>query len=415
LRQSLAQHLPSPKDLEVPLSWLEQPPYLLELLLYVNVGAETQRRLSADGKILVSDRCDPLCFGSMRTCHLRALELLAHTSWGELVARRHDGPEGLLDALCFVLDLWSRTPKDEPRPRTRFEGFGSADGNLLAQRVQQLFSDCQAFFSTTPRGRYVIGLGDRYFLLERSDRGFGWIRQDTIGELLDSLAQPRDHYSPPACDPQVLGETPFPAVFGACRPGELQLFYHGGRDEVTLYTLDESGSLFVQTSNDRDVGRLLQQQGRFLECLTRLRPLSGVVSTTTPAATGPFYFRLEHASGRGWHAEPVATPNLGAADDFLELRFVAQNTASGMRVLSLSCGEQGLNALSLGDRFHHEAARLVLGHRRGGGYPIYLTQVELIPDRYGVAPSGVALMALKRHIEQRLNLELSELAKDETH
>jgi len=59
---------------------------------------------------LVSDRSDALNYGSGRRCLLANLELLVHTSWGELVAHRHDGSRGLLDALCFYLDLRRRAP-----------------------------------------------------------------------------------------------------------------------------------------------------------------------------------------------------------------------------------------------------------------------------------------------------------------
>jgi hypothetical protein len=290
-----------------------------------------------------------------------------------------------------------------------FAGYASAESGQLARRVEQVFREASGFFAEHTHGRYAIGLGSQWYLLERTGAGFRWTRHDTRQELLDTLAQPRDGYSPPGCEPGTLAGTALPAVFQACRPGELQLFYHCEGGRIDLYTLDENGSLLVQSARDSDPSRLLAHQIRFLECLSRMH-LPAALGAAAPASLArPSLYRLEPGADSSWRAARVSSPVADAFDDRLEVRLTAENAATGVRTLSVICGGRELNALTLGDRIYRAAAEEVLRHRDGGSYPIYLTQVELVADRYGVAPSGVAMLTLKQQVERRLNLELAAL------
>ncbi len=405
IQRLLLASLPATRELGTALSELARPPLPRTLLLLVNVAADVQQPLQG-GMRLVSDRSDPLNYGSGRRCQLSNLEVLVHTSWGELVAHHHRGPRGLLDTLCFYLDLRHRAPDDAPEPNLQVAGFSSPEASPLAQRVEQVLHDAHRFFSKYPAGRYVLSLGGELYLLERNERGFRWIAQDGMESLLESLSQPRVRYSPPACDPLTLADTPLPAMFRSCLRGEQQLFYYSGRGLTRAYVLDESGSLFQQEFAEEEPRFMLMKEQRFLESLARLRRLSGVTDEAASMITGPRFYRMERHDKEGWRILPARLPRSGALDDYLELVLVAESDGDKVRVLSLLCGGKEFTALGLGERLFDEVVARVLAYRKGGDYPIYLTSVELIQRRYGVPPSGVELLTLKRRVEQRLNLAL---------
>ncbi len=392
----------------ITLTELASPPQPRSLLLVVNVGTDPLQQLQG-GMRLVSDRSDPLNYGFDRRCLLRNLDLLVHTSWGELVAHHHRGPGGLLDALCFFLDLSHRPgteneQKDEPH--LRVAGFSSAEAMPLARRIELLLQHAHHFFTEHPAGRYVLSLGGELYLLESGERGFHWVAHDTLDGLLDALAEPRVRYSPPACDPLTLTDTPLPAIFRQCVRGEQQLFYHSGGGLTRAYVLDESGSLFRQEFAEEEPRFMLMKEQRFLESLARLRRLNGVTDEAASMITGPRFYRMEKQAKEGWRVQPARLPRQSALDDYLELVLMAESDGDQVRVLSLLCGTKEFNVLGLGERLFDAVVARVLAYRNGGDYPIYLTSVELIQRRYGVPPSGVELLTLKRRVEQRLNQAL---------
>lgn len=411
---TLHEALPPTTGSNTPLTRLAQRPYPKTLLGFVNVGEDPQYRLTRDGKLLVSGRADPLSYGAERRCLLVSLDLLVETSWGELVAHHYQKPEGLLDGLCFYLDLRRRIPADAEEPTLDIAGYATPDAIALARRVEEVFQVADRYFREHPQGRYLIGLGSRYFLIEATDRGFHWLRQETTDELLESLGEPRARYSPPACDPQTLKDSPLPAIFRCCRPGEQQLFYLCAKGHTRLFALDENGSLFHQEFPVDDPRFLLVQQQRFLESLARLRRLSGVTEEAISLITGPRFYRLEHNSEQGWRAQPVRLPR-SRIGDYLELRLIAESSGQDIRVLRLVCGEREFPASRHGAHLFAEVVELIMSYRKGGDYPIYLTEVELIQDRYGVPPNGVELLQLKRRVEHRLNLCMRDYLANSNH
>lgn len=404
LVQVLRESLPEAHALEVPLEQLACSPYPVRLVLLVNLGVDPQAHLTRKGKCLLSGRSNPLSYGSAQRCLLHNLELLVLTSWGELVAQHHPDSDGLLDALCFYLDLCRRAPTTASPPELRAEGLATPESRLLAQRVAEVFSETRAFFTQSPSGRYVLGLDTHLFLLEAGERGFRWTQHATEADLLDSLAQPRGQYCPPGCDAQTLSDSPLPAIFRCCRPGDQQLFYYSDQGITYIYVLDETGSLFQQELPGNEPRFLLIQQQRFLESLSRLRRRSGMTEEAVTLITGPRFYRLEQRPESGWQAVPERLPHAGTDDDYLELRLVAESLRQETRLLSLVCGDREFSFLDRTSMLYTEAVQHILSYRKGGAhYPIYLTAVELTQARYGVPPSGVELLALKRRVELRLN------------
>jgi adenylate cyclase class 1 len=406
LREALSDNI----TLQSPLGELALPPYPKTLLMFVNVGADPMEKLTREGKFLISERSNPLNFGAARRCLLVRLELLLNTSWGELVAQSHDESDGLLDALCFYLDLRQRSPHEAQQPLIRVEGYASPGAGALARRVERVFRQAELFFSQTPRGRYILGMGTQLCLLENSERGFHWLKHDTLEELLEGLAQAKIRYSPPGCDPETLSDTPYPALFKQCRQGEQQLFYYSAHGKTQVIVLDESGSVFHQEFPVEDPRFLLIQQQRFLESLSRLRRLSGVTDEAATLITGPRFYCMEKIPRQAWRITPTRLSRRSAAEDYVELRLVAESSGNDVRVLHLACGERKCSALALGERLYAKAAEHILSYRSGGDYPIYLTDIELLQDRYGIPPSGVELLTLKRRVEQRLNHARRQLA-----
>ncbi len=404
MRKVLGDCLPA--HLDAPLEHLATAPSPTRIIAFANVGADPFARFTHDGIRLVTDRADPLSFGAARRCLVHNLEILVATTWGELLAQRHEGPEGLLDGLCFVLDLSRPLPSGNVVPM-RVEGLATADGSLLARRIGKVLEETQTFFSNHPEGRYLITLGQTHYLIEPTPRGFHWTAHDDLQALLHSLAAPRPRFGPLGFDPHCLQDTALPAIYARACGGGQQVFYQALGQGLRLYVVDEGGALFSQDFDEPNPGFVLIQQYRFLESLARLRRLAGAVEEAETLITGPQCYQLLRGQGGAWETRPVRLPYQDPASDFMELRLVAEQTAQDTQVLALISGDREFSTLDLGQNIYTAVARHVLAHRHGGGdYPIYLTAVELSQERYGAPPAGVELLQLKAAVERRLNQAL---------
>jgi adenylate cyclase class 1 len=408
LANGLREALPA-SGLDVPLNQLAGPPWPLRGVAVVNIGADPQLLLTREGLRLVSDRSDPLSYGAMRRCLVINLELLVHTSWGELIAHRYEGSEGLLDALCYYLDLCQRAPEATPIPSLQITCVAASAGSSLARRIEQVFTDAARFFRETAEGRYLLGLAEATFTVQTCERGFRWSRQDSHEELLDALSEPRARFSPVGVDVGTLADSPLPTVLRLSRAGELRASYLDHQGHTQVYVTDETGALFHDRIENGDPQFVLTRLERFLHSMDRLRGAVDLHVSGTNSWQRPALFRLERMPDRSWQAQPARLAS--APSEYLDLRLVAEKSANNVTVLSLVCGEREISALSLGASLYEEAARLILKHRSGGRYPLYLTEVELIQERYGVPPTGVELLCLKRRVEARLNQALRALPK----
>ncbi len=399
---------------EPPLAALTSPPYTLSGAFFVNVGCDPMGHLTKAGKQLATDRCDPLSFGATHTSLVLNLEQLVLTSWGELLVTRCHGKDGMLGSLCDFLGLVHSAQPGAQAPAVSAHGFSSIRSSSIARRVEQLYQDLVAVFGPAGTGsdsRYIFQIDDSFYLVQRRESQFQWLEFGTVDELQAFLGQPLPGFRPVAIDRQALRDTPLPTVFRHNREGVIQLFYRTTQDQTELFVLDEQGGLFHQCIQGAHERYLLVQQQRFIEDLLRRQSL--VLDAHLPRLpTPPQYFRLLKDDEGGWRAEARRPPQDQISDDYLELRLVSEGPDLAHDPFTLICSDQEYNSLELGQQLYVTVAEQVLAKRASGQpYPLYLTGVELFGLGLGHGASTIEILQMKKHLENRLNQALVEVAK----
>lgn len=407
---------PADQKISVPLTQLGHSPHALSCALFVNVGRDPMAHLAKEGKQLASDRSDPFSFGATHSNLLLNLEQLMLTSWGELLAIRHEGKEGLLDGLCQYLQLTFQAPPGMPPPVLGGYGFSSVRASSIARRVEQLFLDVTHCFSATGTGleaRYLLQINDAYFLVQRGQENFTWLEVGGRSSLMDELGQPLASYRPLVIDRLTLQNSPLPTIYQHNRPGVIQLFFHTFRGVAELFVLDEQGALFFQKLQGSDEHHLLVQQQRFLDNLLYRRTLLSGPSALS-AEDRPEYYKLSRERDDVWQAERHQGVQGRIPESYLELRLVSEGLDLSRGAFTLICREQEFSSLEFGDALYGAVAEQVLALRSGQQrYPLYLTGVELSGSVSGQEGSTIEALQLKKRLEVRLNKALNERQEKE--
>ncbi len=415
LLNTLHSLYPAHETIEVPMSQLAAQPYLLSSALFINTGRDPMAHLAREGKQLTSNRSDPLSFGARHSSLVETLEQVTTTSWGETLVISHEGTDGLLNSLCHYLRLTLLSGTRATPPRCSAHSFSCLRGTSTARRVEQLFNDVCLVFSVDGLGldgRYLLQIGDEFFILHRKQEQFSYFSIDDREELMEVLAQPSTEFRPLAMDPYALPDTPLPAIYQANRADTIQVFYYKGKGETDLYVLDDNGALFHQKVPGTDEHYLLVQQQRFLNGLSLLKSLLAEEPSYRMLLDAPEFYSLVRSQDGPFLAEPRTPPRHRLPDSFMELRLITDRMDLQHSPYLLACGDREFSSIEHGEQIYSSVAEYILGRRKGHEtYPIYLTSVELSGIASDNNLTTIDLLNYKKRLENRLNEALGELTR----
>ncbi len=112
----LQQMFPMGKVPETDMQSLAEPAVIRRAALFVNLTYDPMAKLTRHGMQLVSERIDPLSYGSLWENLAVDFQLIALTSWGEVLTLAYTGKNALLDCLC---DYFAWSPVDSGKVITQ--------------------------------------------------------------------------------------------------------------------------------------------------------------------------------------------------------------------------------------------------------------------------------------------------------
>ncbi|MCG7928260.1 MAG: class I adenylate cyclase, partial [Candidatus Thiodiazotropha taylori] len=340
-------------------------------------------------------------FASARSNLVINLEKLVLTSWGEILVTRHDGPEGLMDALCSVLNMPST--EGDKRPGISAVSFSGVRGSQIGYRVNELFEQVIDRFKqeSFKYGRYLFRMGADFYIVQRKQQEFVWRSVESFESLLEELMQPQQVFRPLGFDAEVLEESPFPLLYEVNKPDVIQLFFQVTTHGIDIHILDEHGSLFRQSLKADSPRFLMLQQRRFLNSLQQLRNL--VLSSESDLLAEPEFYELMLGKNSQWRIKQRRVP-LKSSDDYMEVVLVADGTDADARLVSLICGEREFTHMEYGDALYSVVAEYINSFRKSDSkYPIYMTSIRLSGLQIMPTLETVNLLNLKKRVEKRIN------------
>ena len=393
---------------------LGRPPQVMQAALFVNVAVDPLEHYTRRGIQITSAHADPLRFGNSQDNLVIACDLIAVTSWKEVLTFRHTGETALLDALCEYLG-WMPPGRGERPVELEVHSYSSPRSPMVARRVESLIGDITGRYYGEREGaarvRYLIHLGRAHYLLRVEGETLHYERHDSRQELMRQLAAPTTGYSPLYADPHALGDTPLPTLFEHNRPGRIQLFFQPTGAVAQAYVLDERGSLFHQEVEFRSDSAVLAHFERFFfSVLPRRHYVQG-----SPGAEKMreevIYHRVEMDAHGEWVLTRIQPREEQTKRRYFNLQVIGERGGTGQSLFTIYCDEREFSSLEHGDGLFQAVARYILSRRKGGErYPLYITDVDISQLLSGEGSGEVQtihFLHYKKRIEERLNDQLS--------
>jgi adenylate cyclase class 1 len=377
--------------------------------LFINLAHDPMSKLTRTGMHLVSERIDPLSYGGQWENLATGFEMVAVTSWGEVLTFRYAGPAALLDCLCDYF-AWLPVTRGKLLPPVPCFSFSSSRGAIIARRLETLFNELSEFFYRNywrKHARYALRIGQNYYVLQCEHEVPRYHELESYTALLNYLGQPQAAFSPIRMDKQMLDDSPLGLVLEQNREGVLQMFYQvsGGRAQV--YILDERGSLFHQRVAFHDRHTLLGQFQNFLDSM-RYRLSNMNVPNGLRENENFLYYQINRNNQDQYVLDPVRITPASGPFRYMDVQIIGDLEDEQHSSFSIFCGNREFSALEFGKSLFGKVAEYITRRRSSGSsYPIYITDIDVNPTMLlNGNPDGVQsvhFLNYKKRIESLLN------------
>lgn len=366
-------------------------------VLFLNLGREAAILQAAAPNKSVPGSSDPLSFGIARASLVFNVEVVTLTSWHEMLVSRHEGLDGLFEALC---DLYNKSGGPFSRMALICHCPVSVHGAVIAQRVQQVYAEISRFFADPRHSpRYVLRGEENFYVLTRRDSALGFHKLPNMEALLAEMSLPVPVFSPILFDATAFENSPLPTICALNREAAVQVFMVSERQHCELYILDERGALYQQRRPLAAAAQIVYPIAVFLDAVQQHYVLQ--------ISYGVEYYQVIRDPRGRWLVERSPLPVRLPAPR-TEIRVIGQELASGRIAYTVYCNDLEFSSMDEGGEVFRRAATHILEQRRGGiPYPVYITDIDVPLAALGAeSPSqlqAIHFLHYKDKIEARLN------------
>lgn len=387
-----------------------EPARMVQAALFINAGVNpTPRGEMADGRVS-GGRSDALSYGGTAQNLVQTVDLIAVTSWQEVLIFHHVGATGLMDCLCQYLK-WLPASEGRAPVVPAVASHTPGRGPTVPKRIEDLVRSLLDCFypRRTPAARYVVQVERGYYVLYFEGDVPRYHALENQQALLRYLGMPQQEFSAVVFDRQAQTDPMLPLIYGCNKPGVVQFFFRSlNNGQADIYVLDERGSLFYRRTPFHDGEALLSQYANFFDAvLNRVnflmqdgRPVSG--------AEGLEFYLVE-AERDGKFKFHRKQPRF-QSNRFISLQVIVERDGEGRIAFTFFCN--GYEIPSGGSAAFEEVVRHVLTLRRGGqAYPIYITDLSISPVVLGDSADRfqtIHFLNYKHRIEERLSQAMAQ-------
>ena len=409
LLSALQQWLPLP--LKIAHHQFTRPAAIERLLFIINIGVEPQAGFQKKGMQLLSNQKDAFGYSGLRENLMLNADIIQINSWGELVCR-HYASDALINCLQHYFRLLP-PGKNFNLPELTIRCF-STQGSNIAQRLTELWRDLINNFyagGKIPATRYVLEVGDEYFLLQFFQQQLQISRFKHYEKLLEKLGQAQLEYSPIAIDRYALRDKPLRWICHTLKRGGIYVFYQLEQDSANIILVDEKGSLFCARTEFHNQQTLLRPLVQFIRAAIQRLHLDGDHTGNLPDEESIHVYELTgNIKLQQCIVEPRQLQREISQLHFINIKAIAEMDGQTLR-FTIFCDEQEFSTLAYGDElFKAVASYIVRRRQRNERYPCYITDLDLSLCRDHIAQqTGLQLghyLQLKTDLERRLNAAL---------
>jgi len=335
----------------------------LSALIIINMG-----EVDSDELCVISDRSDPLSYGKSRQCFIQTINRISLSSWGEITTSQYEGITGLFNCLADIINN-SKKPLSLNNLKLVCHTPTRATGITL--RLKQLFNTLIELYpeqQTNHLPCYILPGGTSFYIFQGKNKILSYQELATEKRLLQELARPQEQFRTVHFEPSVLANTPIHLIYSLNKPQVIQLFYYESNVNISIYIIDEKGSLYIQQHNKSNPVHLLSHYVVFLESILNRNLFERVLTIE--------YHEIRKSSAGIFSHHPTRIKASSSSSD-LTLRITGEAHANGI-IYTIYCNEQEFSSLDHGNRVFDVVYQHILQFRNSTiDYPIHITDIDL--------------------------------------
>lgn len=389
-----------------------QPSQAAQIALFVNLGMDPIAEYARQGKHLMTNKTDPLCYGGVGENLVLSFDVVTVTTWKEVLVNHFEGIDGLFASLREYL-RWSVQGRDSSPPPLSAQCFSFGRGGSIKQRMEELFADVAKCFFGKPDGifaRYVLAIEQTYYALSIDKGTLVHEPAATTAALAALLSEANENFRTVVIDRYALAGSALAAIFPANRAGVVQLFFMAVGDATDVYILDERGSLFFQRMMFVDRETVGGHFSAFLDSVHNRQyyEIAGGDEQATRDVQGVECFEIILQGADKPPALVAREIVRRRRPGEIRLQVIGEVRNDEQR-LTIYCDDREFSTMEFGQELFNHVAQYILSKRRSGErYPIYITDLDLPHSMFdGHAGNGqvqtIHYLNYKRRIEKQLN------------
>ncbi|HDY84760.1 MAG TPA: hypothetical protein ENH74_03640 [Methylophaga sp.] len=384
IQQLLQSPIKTSADKTVPLDFDKQAE-INSVLLFANLEHQTTNVLTQQGLELTSLQTDPLNYANNKQSLVASIEGLIRSTWGQLHYVIYTGPTALLDFLSTIIQ-WQ--PKLPSALTTKCWCHSENHGQKISRRLETVYSDVITHYvKHASSGDYLIAVADRFYKLHWQQGLVDVLPLNNQQSLEQHLAAERDIFSASKLDPLLDKEGLFKLLLNQQLTNRISLFLLSKNNGITLYIVDDFGTLLKQPASDLTTATLVNQYQQFLNKMNINYDVT--------------FFHLTHSTSTGWQISEIDEVNISLNRSTSLPVQVELDSAKENAHCAIHCGAKTFIGNINDPSLFKQVSDLLLNLRKTNSrYPLYINQLSFTS---GQTYTTRHYIIVKQKIETLLN------------
>lgn len=381
----------------------EQQSFPTLSLYVINIGEDAMAERRRRGVNLVSERNDPLSYGSNRENLVISVDILSLNSWHEVSYRRIKG-NGVV--LRLLQHAYENLMLNENYHLTVKCPAGS-HAHSIQKRINELMQTLLTLREKGPPSRFIWQEGRTFQFLGITEDVIEpgmFENRDDLMQILQ-VSDTNEQFTHTEFDKKCLSNDPVHLLSKFSTPEQCHLYFFEENKVLTIWVSDEAGALGKGEQHFDNLDAVIRTYEIFLESIIERKLVHAHDYKTIEYQ----FFQLKK-KGKKWQEKLLKKNTNHSIDRYYPVQVLLEQNTSDQPQVTIYCGEKLFTELEYGESLFSEIARYINQQRiNGGRYPVYITDLDISGIPLEGAKTSLRFLHYKWQLEKQLNDAMVDL------
>ena len=372
-------------------------------LYILNIGEDAMEERRRRGVNLVSERNDPLSYGSSRENLVLSVDILCFNSWHEVSFRRIKGNGAVLRLLQHAYENITLNTQCSLKVKCP----AGSHAHSVQKRINELMHTLITLQKKGPPSRFIWQEGRNFQFLGITDDviepGMFEKREDLMQIL--QVSDINEQFTHTEFDKKCLADDPVHLLSKFSTPEQCHLYFYEEKNVLTIWVSDEAGALGKGEQHFDNLDAVIRTYEIFLESIIERKQVHSKEYKTIDYQ----FFQLKK-KGKKWQEKLLQKNGDHSIDRYYPVQALLEQNSTNEPRVTIYCGEKLFTELEYGGSLFSEIARYINQQRiNGGRYPVYITDLDISGLQLEGAKTSLRFLHYKWQLEKQLNDAMVDL------